>query len=125
MSINNFNPIRTLKFKTKSKSKTKDPFLNNLHFRIKKSTGRSKKGSILTYNKGGGVLKKYRLINFYQKKKIYNIVRSIEKDPYRNSFIMLMQHKENSFSYEIAPSNIKINDKIVNFNHIGYIANLN
>jgi len=73
-------------------------------------------GRICSFKKGGGVKRKYRLIDFTRNVfNIFGIVRRIEYDPNRNSFIALICYKNGILSYIIVVENLKINDTIINY----------
>ena len=79
----------------------------------KRSVGRSK-GRITVRHKGGGNKKLYREIFFgEQKKGIPGIVKTIEYDPYRSSFISLISYKDGDWCYILAPQNLKAGDEII------------
>jgi len=79
----------------------------------KRSVGRSK-GRITVRHKGGGNKKLYREIIFgEQKKGIPGIVKTIEYDPYRSSFISLISYKDGDWCYILAPQNLKAGDEII------------
>lgn len=75
------------------------------------SLGKNSKGQITMYHKGGGHKQKYRQIDFLRKTNSISIVISIEYDPNRSSFIAALYDKFlNSYSYILAPKNLKIGD---------------
>ena len=79
----------------------------------KRSVGRSK-GRITVRHKGGGHKKLYREISFgEQKKGIPGIVKTIEYDPYRSSFISLISYKDGDWCYILAPQSLKVGDEII------------
>lgn len=78
-----------------------------------KSLGRSY-GKIVSWHKGGGVKRRYNILDTNtHKEKIYGIIKSINYDPNRSSFIGVIQFKNGAFSYRIVSSNAKVNDIIV------------
>lgn len=80
----------------------------------KEKAGRSK-GKITVRHRGGGVKKKYRIIDFYYIDKL-NVpakVESIEYDPNRTAFIALICYKDGERRYIIAPEGIKPGDEII------------
>lgn len=101
-------------------NKLKTINLKKLKFNIKKSLGRDKNGQLL-YHRGGGVKKLYRLINSDLTNKSYRILQ-INYDPYRSSFINLIQFKDGSLSYSLSSSGDNLNTVINNFN-FKYINN--
>ncbi len=81
---------------------------------LKRNPGRGSSGRITVRHKGGGVKKLYRIIDFGQEKMdIKGKVVSLEYDPFRTSFIMLVEYEDKSKKYRIAPQDIKIGDEIV------------
>jgi large subunit ribosomal protein L2 len=81
----------------------------------KKRSGRNNAGRITVRRRGGGEKRKYRLIDFKRKDKL-NIegkVTAIEYDPNRTAYIMLIQYKDGEKRYHIAPSKMKVGDKII------------
>lgn len=82
----------------------------------KKTAGRSKSsGRITVRHKGGGVKKKYRVIDFKREKiDVPATVKAIEYDPNRTCFIALLFYKDGEKRYIIAPDKLKIGDIIVN-----------
>ena len=83
--------------------------------RGQKSTGgRNNYGRITSRHKGGGAKHKYRVIDFYRKKK--NMPASIERieyDPNRTSYIALIKYEDNERSYIICPQGLKVVDKVI------------
>ena len=79
----------------------------------RKSTGRNNQGKITVRQRGGGVKRKYRLIDFKRKKDgIVAVVKSIEYDPNRSANIALISYKDGVKSYIIAPKELKVGDKV-------------
>lgn len=79
----------------------------------KRSVGRSK-GRITVRHKGGGNKKLHRDIIFgEQKKGVPGIIKTIEYDPYRSTFISLISYKDGDWRYILAPHNLKVGDKII------------
>ncbi len=79
----------------------------------KRSVGRSK-GRITVRHKGGGNKKLYREIVFdEQKKGVPGIIKTIEYDPYRSTFISLVSYQDGDWRYILSPHNLKVGDKII------------
>lgn len=79
----------------------------------KKTNGRNNQGKITVRHRGGGVKRKYRLIDFKRKKDgIVAVVKSIEYDPNRSANIALISYKDGVKSYIIAPKGLKVGDKV-------------
>jgi len=80
----------------------------------KRTSARNNRGRITTRHQGGGHKKLYRLVDFKQDK--YNIsgrVASIEYDPNRTAFIVLIIYKDGEKRYILAPRDIKVGDTII------------
>ena len=79
----------------------------------KKSTGRNNQGKITTRHHGGGVKRKYRLIDFKRVKDgITALVSAIEYDPNRSANIALITYKDGVKSYILAPKGLKVGDVV-------------
>ncbi len=80
----------------------------------KQNAGRSSSGKISVRHKGGGAKKRYRKIDFKQNKiGVKGEVESIEYDPIRSAYIMLVKYRDGERRYLLAPNKIKVGDKIV------------
>lgn len=87
----------------------------SLTIKLKKTDGRNNTGRITVRHRGGGVKRLYRLVDFKRSDKL-NIegrIVSVEYDPNRTAYIMLVQYKDGEKRYHIAPSEIKVGDKIM------------
>lgn len=80
---------------------------------LKKTGGRGKEGRITVRHRGGGAKRRYRLIDFGQKKLGTARVEAIEYDPNRTTYIALLNYPDASKSYILAPDGIKVGDEIV------------
>jgi len=82
---------------------------------LRRSVGRSKaSGRITVRHKGGGVKKLYRIIEFAQTKMdIPAKIIALEYDPNRTAFIALIEYKDLSRQYIIAPQDLKVGEEIV------------
>ena len=79
----------------------------------KKTNGRNNQGKITVRHRGGGVKRKYRLIDFKRTKDgITAIVNAIEYDPNRSSNIALITYKDGTKSYILAPKGLKVGDVV-------------
>ena len=77
----------------------------------KKTNGRNNQGKITVRHRGGGVKRKYRLIDFKRVKDgITARVTAIEYDPNRSANIALITYKDGVKSYIIAPKGLKVGD---------------
>ena len=79
----------------------------------KKTNGRNNQGKITVRHRGGGVKRKYRLIDFKRRKDgVTAIVSAIEYDPNRSANIALINYKDGTKSYIIAPKDLKVGDVV-------------
>ena len=77
----------------------------------KKTDGRNNQGKITVRHRGGGVKRKYRLIDFKRVKDgITAIVSSIEYDPNRSANIALITYKDGEKAYILAPKGLQVGD---------------
>ena len=77
----------------------------------KKNDGRNNQGKITVRHRGGGVKRKYRLVDFKRVKDgITAVVASIEYDPNRSANIALINYKDGTKAYIIAPKELKVGD---------------
>ena len=75
----------------------------------KKTNGRNNQGTITVRHRGGGVKRKYRLIDFKRRKDgITAIVTAIEYDPNRSANIALITYKDGEKAYIIAPKGLTV-----------------
>lgn len=81
---------------------------------MKKKSGRNSYGRITVRHRGGGVRRKYRIIDFKrQKADMPATVLTLEYDPNRSAFIALIQYEDGQKSYIIAPHGLKVGDTVV------------
>ena len=82
--------------------------------KIVSTGGRNNQGRITSRRMGGGVKRKYRLIDFKRNKTDISaeIIRN-EYDPNRSAFISLIKYDDGELSYIISPKNVKVGDKIL------------
>jgi len=81
--------------------------------RVKKHAGRNNTGKLTVRHRGGGAKRRFRLIDFKrQKTGITGKVASIEYDPNRTANIALVVYQDGQKAYILAPSKIKVGDKI-------------
>ena len=93
---------------------TKSTPEKSLTVTLKKNSGRNNQGKITVRHQGGGVKRKYRLIDFKRDKKdIAGVVASIEYDPNRTANIALFNYMDGEKRYIIAPKNLKVGDKVI------------
>ena len=75
----------------------------------KKTNGRNNQGKITVRHRGGGVKRKYRLIDFKRRKDgVTAIVTAIEYDPNRSANIALITYKDGEKAYIIAPKGLTV-----------------
>ena len=102
MSVSTFDEI------TKTKPE------RSLTTKLKKHAGRNSYGRITVRHQGGGVKRKYRIIDFKRKKiDVPATVVAIEYDPNRSANIALIQYEDNEKAYILAPEGLKVNDKVM------------
>jgi large subunit ribosomal protein L2 len=79
--------------------------------KVNKTSGRDWRGRISSRHKGGGNKKLYRVIDFKRNKdNVPGKIVSIEYDPFRNSFISLVNYLDGEKRYILAPLGIKVGD---------------
>ena len=80
---------------------------------LKKHAGRNSRGKITVRHRVGGAKAKYRIIDFKRNKDdIAGRVATIEYDPNRTANIALIVYADGEKRYIIAPSGLKVGDKI-------------
>ena len=76
---------------------------------IKKNGGRNNQGKITVRHQGGGVKRKYRIIDFKRNKvNVPGTVASIEYDPNRTANIALINYADGEKRYIIAPKGLEV-----------------
>ena len=79
--------------------------------------GRNNYGRITSRHKGAGAKHKFRMIDFFRKKKDMSAeIERIEYDPNRTAFIALIKYEDNTRSYILCPQGVNIGDKIYSGN---------
>ena len=79
----------------------------------KKTNGRNNQGRITVRHRGGGVKRKYRLVDFKRVKDgIPANVVAIEYDPNRSANIALINYADGVKSYILAPKDLKVGDVV-------------
>ena len=79
-----------------------------------KNGGRNNQGKITVRHHGGGVKRKYRLIDFKRNKRdIEGRVATIEYDPNRSANIALINYVDGEKRYIIAPKDLKVGNVVV------------
>ena len=80
----------------------------------KKNSGRNNQGKITVRHQGGGVKRKYRIIDFKRNKfDVPGTVASIEYDPNRTANIALINYADGEKRYILAPKNLNVGDQIM------------
>ena len=75
--------------------------------------GRNNAGRITSRHMGGGSKHKYRIIDFFRKKKnVSATVERIEYDPNRTAYIALLDYDDKEKAYIICPQGLKVGDKV-------------
>ena len=81
---------------------------------LKRRAGRGVSGRITVRHRGGGAKRLYRIVDFGQEKiNLPAKVIALEYDPYRTSFIALIQYQDGEKRYILAPQNLKVEDQII------------
>lgn len=103
MSVNAFKEIST-----------KTPHKGLLKPKPKRS-GRNNQGRITVRHRGGGVKRRYRVIDSkrYEKLNIPARVETIEYDPNRTAFIALLVYADGDKRYIIAPDKLEVGAKVI------------
>ena len=74
-----------------------------------KTNGRNNQGRITVRHRGGGVKRKYRLVDFKRVKDgVTAVVKGIEYDPNRSANIALIYYKDGTKSYILAPKELSV-----------------
>lgn len=82
--------------------------------RLNKTGGRDRFGHISTRHRGGGVKRKYRIINFTPGNiGIKGVIQTIEYDPNRNTRIALVKYDDQTICYILAPNETKVGDTVI------------
>jgi len=80
---------------------------------LKKNSGRNNQGKITVRHQGGGVKRKYRIIDFKRNKDdIKGILATIEYDPNRSANIALINYVDGEKRYIIAPKGLQVGMEI-------------
>lgn len=80
---------------------------------LKKSGGRNSQGKMTMRNKGGGHKRRYRIIDFKRDKQdVPAVVKSIQYDPNRTSFIALVEYGDGDKKYIIAQNGLQVGQEI-------------
>lgn len=101
-------------FLTYEEITTSTPMKRLVHTRREKA-GRNNHGVITTRHRGAGNRVKIRDVDFGQtdKANIECTVKSIEYDPNRSSFLMLVCYKDGEYRYHLAPEGVQVGERII------------
>lgn len=72
------------------------------------TAGRNAHGRVTTRHRGGGVKRRYRLIDFRRTKKVAGRVETIEYDPGRSARIALVSYRDGDRRYILAPDTLEV-----------------
>ncbi len=93
---------------------SKDGPCKSLTAPLPKSGGRNNHGHISCRHHGGGHKRLYRIINFKKVKiDLEAVVKTLEYDPNRTANIALIEYKDGTKEYMIAPDGLKAGDKVM------------
>ena len=117
MAVKKFRPTtpsrREMTMQTFEEITTSTPE-KSLLVSLKSKAGRNSQGKITVRHRGGGVKRKYRIIDFKRNKDgIEAKVVSIEYDPNRTAYIALVVYADGEKRYILAPSALKVGDVVV------------
>ena len=80
---------------------------------MSKTAGRNSQGRITSRHRGGGVKRKYRIIDLKRDKdNIPAKVTAIEYDPFRTAYIALLSYADGEKRYIIQPNGLKVGDVV-------------
>jgi large subunit ribosomal protein L2 len=122
MALKKFKPITpSLRFKSVADFSllTKSKPEKSLTKGKRKINGRNSEGEITVRHRGGGHKRKYRMVDFRQRKHdVFAEVKSIEYDPNRSAYICLVEYTDGDKAYVLAPLGIKVGQNIVCGEHV-------
>ena len=117
MAIRNYQPTTNARRKMSSlvnEEITTDTPEKSLLVSLNKNGGRNNQGKITVRHHGGGVKRKYRIIDFKRNKKdIIGKVATIEYDPNRSANIALINYADGEKRYIIAPKDLKVGMEVI------------
>ena len=115
--LNKFKPVTpglrgTVLVSKKHLSKEKP--VKSLTKPLHSTGGRNNQGKITSRRMGGGVKRKYRVIDFKRNKidMKAEVIRN-EYDPNRSAFISLIKYEDGELRYIISPKNINLGDRVI------------
>ena len=117
MAVKKFRPTtpsrREMTMQTFEEVTTSTPE-KSLLVALKSKAGRNAQGKITVRHRGGGVKRKYRIIDFKRNKDgVEAKVASIEYDPNRTAYIALVVYADGEKRYILAPVGLKAGDVVV------------
>ncbi len=116
MAIRNYKPTTPGRRKMSTlvnEEITKTTPEKSLVVTVRKNGGRNNQGKITVRHQGGGVKRKYRIIDFKRNKlSVPGKVASIEYDPNRTANIALINYVDGEKRYILAPKGLKVGDMI-------------
>ena len=81
--------------------------------------GRNNYGRITSRHRGGGAKHKYRVIDFFRKKKNMTAkIERVEYDPNRTSYIALIKYEDDTRNYILCPNGLKVGDTVNSGNNV-------
>ena len=81
---------------------------------IRKKAGRDSAGHISVRHRGGGVKRRYRIVDFLRKRDgMEATVEAIAYDPNRSANLALIVYTDGVKSYILAPEGLKVGDKVM------------
>ena len=80
---------------------------------VRKSAGRNNLGQITVRHHGGGVKRRYRIIDFRRDKAGEATVAGIAYDPNRSANLALLQYADGEKTYILAPEGLKVGMKVM------------
>ncbi len=79
-----------------------------------RASGRSNRGQLTIWHRGGGHKRRYRMIDFKRDKVgIPARVATIEYDPNRSAFVSLLHYADGEKRYILYPHGLKVGDKVM------------
>ena len=116
MAIRNYKPTTPGRRKMSTlinEEITKKSPEKSLTITLNKKSGRNNQGKITVRHQGGGVKRKYRIIDFKRNKfDVPGTVSSIEYDPNRTANIALINYTDGEKRYILAPKGLEVGSKI-------------
>lgn len=111
---NTTNGQRTMSVLTYEELTTNKPRKQLLYSR-KQWAGRNSSGIITVRHRGAGNKTFIRVVDFKQTDKINieGVVKTVEYDPNRSAFLMLVCYKDGEYRYHLAPEGIRVGDRIM------------